>query len=164
MVQFHLPKNSKIEKGKVHNKKNGRKFNVYRFNPEKYDNPKIDTFYLEENDSIQMVLDALIAIKDDIDSSLTFRKSCREGICGSCSMNINGVNTLACTKSIDEISGDINIYPLPHMPVIKDLVPDLKNAYKQYGSISPWLKSNSKPKKNSERIVKEFNRKKIGKN
>ena len=75
MVQFHLPKNSKIEKGKVHNKKNGRKFNVYRFNPEKYDNPKIDTFYLEENDSIQMVLDALIAIKDDIDSSLTFRKS-----------------------------------------------------------------------------------------
>ena len=161
MVQFHLPKNSKIEKGKVHNKKNGRKFNVYRFNPEKYDNPKIDTFYLEENDSIQMVLDALIAIKDDIDSSLTFRKSCREGICGSCSMNINGVNTLACTKSIDEISGDINIYPLPHMPVIKDLVPDLKNAYKQYGSISPWLKSNSKPKKNSERIQSQKDREKL---
>ena len=126
-----------------------------------YDNPKIDTFYLEENDSIQMVLDALIAIKDDIDSSLTFRKSCREGICGSCSMNINGVNTLACTKSIDEISGDINIYPLPHMPVIKDLVPDLKNAYKQYGSISPWLKSNSKPKKNSERIQSQKYREKL---
>ena len=99
-----------------------------------------------------MVLDALIAIKDDIDPSLTFRKSCREGICGSCSMNINGINTLACTKSLKDIPGDINIYPLPHMLVIKDLVPDLKKAYKQYNSISPWLKSNSKPKINSERI------------
>ena len=148
MVQLNLPKNSKIQKGKTHNKPSGRKFNIYRFNPEKKENPKIDTFYLEDNNSTQMVLDALIAIKDDIDPSLTFRKSCREGICGSCSMNINGVNTLACTKSIKDFSGDINIYPLPHMPVIKDLVPDLKNAYKQYNSINPWLKSNSKPKNN----------------
>ena len=138
-----------------------RKFNIYRFNPEKKENPKIDTFYLEDNNSIQMVLDALIAIKDDIDPSLTFRKSCREGICGSCSMNINGVNTLACTKSIKDFSGDINIYPLPHMPVIKDLVPDLKNAYKQYNSINPWLKSNSKPKNNSERIQSQKDRAKL---
>ena len=148
MVQFHLPRNSKVQKGKTHNKLVGRKFNIYRFNPDKNENPKIDTFYLEENKSIQMVLDALIAIKDDIDPSLTFRKSCREGICGSCSMNINGINTLACTKSLKDIPGDINIYPLPHMPVIKDLVPDLKNAYEQYNSISPWLKSKSKPKNN----------------
>ena len=132
MVQFHLPKNSKIDKGKTHNKPVGKRFNIYRFNPEKKENPKMDTFYLDDSKSGQMVLDALIAIKDDIDPSLTFRKSCREGICGSCSMNINGVNTLACTKSLKDISGDINIYPLPHMPVIKDLVPDLKNAYKQY--------------------------------
>ena len=158
MVQFHLPKNSKIEKGKTHNKPMGRKYNIYRFNPENKGNPKIDTFYLEEKKSTQMVLDALIEIKDDIDPSLTFRKSCREGICGSCSMNINGVNTLACTKSLKDISGDISIYPLPHMLVIKDLVPDLKNAYKQYNSISPWLKSNSKTKKKSERIQSQKDR------
>ena len=161
MVQFHLPKNSKISKGKTHNKKEGREFNIYRFNPENNENPKIDTFYLQENKSTQMVLDALIAIKDDIDPSLTFRKSCREGICGSCSMNINGVNTLACTKSLKDIPGSINIYPLPHMPVIKDLVPDLKNAYKQYNSISPWLKSNKKPKINSERIQSQEDRAKL---
>ena len=80
MVQFHLPKNSKVEKGKTNNKSTGRKFNIYRFDPEKNANPKIDTFYIEESKSIQMILDALIAIKDNIDSSLTFRKSCREGI------------------------------------------------------------------------------------
>ena len=162
MVQFNLPKNSKVEKGKTHNKPVGKKFNIYRFDPEKNQNPKIDTFYIEENKSIQMVLDALIAIKDVIDPSLTFRRSCREGICGSCSMNINGVNTLACTKSLDDISGDVNIYPLPHMSVIKDLVPDLKNAYKQYNSISPWLKSKSKPKINSERIQSQKDRSKLG--
>jgi len=161
MVQFRLPKNSKVKKGKTHNKPVGRKFNIYRFDPEKSENPKIDTFYIEENKSIQMVLDALITIKDDIDPSLTFRKSCREGICGSCSMNINGTNTLACTKSLDDISGDVNIYPLPHMLVIKDLVPDLKNSYKQYNSISPWLKSNSKPKINSERIQLQKDRSKL---
>ena len=86
-----------------------------------------------------MVLDALIKIKNEIDTSLTFRRSCREGICGSCSMNIDGTNTLACLKSIKEVKGDVNIYPLPHMSVIKDLVPDLSNAYKQFESIKPWL-------------------------
>ena len=161
MVQFRLPKNSKVERGKTHNKPVGKKFNIYRFDPGKNENPKIDTFYIEKNKSIQMVLDALIAIKDDIDPSLTFRKSCREGICGSCSMNINGINTLACTKSLNDISGDVNIYPLPHMLVIKDLVLDLKNAYKQYNSISPWLKSKSKPKIYSERIQSQKDRSKL---
>ena len=66
-----------------------------------------------------MVLDAMIKIKNEVDATLTFRRSCREGICGSCAMNIDGTNTLACTKSIDEISGTIAIYPLPHMSVIK---------------------------------------------
>tara|TARA_Y100000590_G_scaffold468366_1_gene650905 strand:- start:262 stop:1053 length:792 start_codon:yes stop_codon:yes gene_type:complete len=164
MAQLILPKNSKIKKGLTHNKnrnKDSKRINIYRFDPDKNKNPQIDTFYLEKDKSNQMVLDALITIKDEIDPSLTFRRSCREGICGSCSMNINGVNTLACTKSLKDISGDINIYPLPHMPVIKDLVPDLKNAYKQYGSISPWLKTNKKPKNNKERIQTQTDRSKL---
>ena len=153
MVQFKLPKNSKIKKGKVHNSpksSNFKRLNVYRFDPEKNENPRLDTFYLNLDAGPQMILDGLILIKDTIDSSLTFRRSCREGICGSCSMNINGVNTLSCTTSINSISGDINIYPLPHMPIIKDLVPDLNHAYDQYESISPWLKSDTEPLKNKE--------------
>jgi succinate dehydrogenase / fumarate reductase iron-sulfur subunit len=92
-----------------------------------------------------MVLDALIKIKNEIDSSLTFRRSCREGVCGSCAMNIDGTNTLACTKYISDVKGDIKIYPLPHMPVVKDLVPDLNVPYAQLASIEPWLKSASPP-------------------
>ena len=88
-----------------------------------------------------MVLDALIKIKNETDSTLTFRRSCREGVCGSCAMNIDGTNTLACTKAIGDIKGDINIYPLPHMPVIKDLVANLSKLYKQYESIEPWMQS-----------------------
>lgn len=94
-----------------------------------------------------MVLDGLIQIKNIQDSTLTFRRSCREGICGSCSMNINGVNSLACLKSLNIKSKFITIYPLPHMYVIKDLVPDLTNFYAQYKSIQPWLINNKLPKK-----------------
>ena len=164
MVQFQLPKNSKIKKGKVHNSPkdgNFKRLNIYRFDPEKNDNPRLDTFYLDLDTGSQMVLDGLISIKDNIDSTLTFRRSCREGICGSCSMNINGVNTLSCTTPIESIAGDINIYPLPHMPVIKDLVPDLNNAYDQYKSISPWLESDSKLLKNKERLQTQEERKKL---
>ena len=85
-----------------------------------------------------MVLDALIKIKNEIDPTLTFRRSCREGVCGSCAMNIQGGNTLACTKAINDCSGAVAIYPLPHMPVVKDLVPDLTNFYAQYSSIEPY--------------------------
>jgi succinate dehydrogenase / fumarate reductase iron-sulfur subunit len=92
-----------------------------------------------------MVLDALIHIKNNIDTTLSFRRSCREGICGSCSMNIDGTNTLACVKPIEDIKGVININPLPHMLVVKDLVPDLRQAYKQYASIKPWLESDKAP-------------------
>ena len=91
------------------------------------------------------MLDALIKIKNETDTTLTFRRSCREGICGSCAMNIDGTNTLACLKPIDEVSGDIKIYPLPHMEVIKDLVPDLSTAYAQLESIEPWLKTKTPP-------------------
>ena len=90
-----------------------------------------------------MVHDAIIKIKNEIDPTLTFRRSCREGICGSCAMNIDGVNTLACTKSINDVKGDIKINPLPHQPVVKDLVPDLTNFYEQHKSIQPWLKTKS---------------------
>jgi len=108
-----------------------------------------------------MVLDALIKIKNELDSSLTFRRSCREGICGSCAMNIDGTNTLACTKSINEISGDIKIYPLPHMSVIKDLVPDMTHFYAQYASIEPWLKTDTPVEKGSERLQSEEDREKL---
>ncbi|WZZ65882.1 hypothetical protein YC2023_077252 [Brassica napus] len=88
-----------------------------------------------------MVLDALIKIKNEMDPSLTFRRSCREGICGSCAMNIDGRNGLAClTKIESESSKETTITPLPHMFVIKDLVVDMTNFYNQYKSIEPWLK------------------------
>lgn len=98
-----------------------------------------------------MILDAIIYIKNQVDSTLTFRRSCREGICGSCAMNIDGTNTLACLKAIDEVPGDVKIYPLPHMPVVKDLVPDLKHIYAQLASIKPWLQSQS-PAPSRERL------------
>ena len=111
----------------------------------------IDTYTLDLADCGPMVLDALIKIKNEIDTTLTFRRSCREGICGSCAMNIDGTNTLACLKAIDDIKGDVKIYPLPHMPVVKDLVPDLTHVYAQYRSIQPWLQTESPPPPDRER-------------
>jgi succinate dehydrogenase / fumarate reductase iron-sulfur subunit len=145
MVQLTLPKNSKIGTGKVWPKTSGalnvKEFRIYRWNPEDGQNPRVDTFYVDRDDCGPMVLDAIIWIKSKIDPTLTFRRSCREGICGSCSMNIDGTNTLACTKGMDEIKGAVRIYPLPHMSVIKDLIPDLSNFYAQHASIEPWLKT-----------------------
>jgi succinate dehydrogenase / fumarate reductase iron-sulfur subunit len=147
MVQFTLPKNSKVGKGKVWQKPPGaskiREFRVYRWNPDDTANPRVDTYFVDRDDCAPMVLDALIWIKSKIDSTLTFRRSCREGICGSCAMNIDGTNGLACTKGIDDISGVVHIYPLPHMPVVKDLVPDLSVFYAQHASIQPWLQTTS---------------------
>ncbi|MEM9468906.1 MAG: succinate dehydrogenase iron-sulfur subunit [Pseudomonadota bacterium] len=144
MVQFRLPKNSRMKKGKkypaekgVNNKKS---FHVYRWDPDEDENPRLDEYEVNLNECGPMVLDAIIHIKDKIDSTLTFRRSCREGICGSCAMNIDGRNGLACLTPIEDIKGDAKITPLPHMPVVKDLVPDLNHAYKQYESIEPWLK------------------------
>ena len=147
MVQLTLPKNSKVRKGKIWNKPERKagakwcKFEIYRWNPETPDNPSIDTFHVDLNDCGPMVLDAMIKIKNEIDPSLAFRRSCREGICGSCAMNINGTNTLACTQAIKELGGTIRIYPLPHMEVVKDLVPDLTNFYAQHRSVEPWLQT-----------------------
>lgn len=166
MVEFRLPPNSRIDKklGKQYkadsNVKNKKTFNIYRYNPDDGNNPRIDSFELDIDDC-SMVLDALIKIKSEIDASLTFRRSCREGICGSCSMNIDGTNTLACTKAIDEVKGDVNIYPLPHMPVIKDLVPDLTNFYAQHKSIEPWLKNPNPTEENVERLQSPEEREKL---
>ncbi|MEE8189672.1 MAG: succinate dehydrogenase iron-sulfur subunit [Kiloniellales bacterium] len=145
MVEFTLPKNSKVRKGKDHpapqGAKNLRKFRIYRWSPDDEENPRVDTYEIDRDACGPMVLDALIKIKNEVDSTLTFRRSCREGVCGSCAMNIDGTNTLACTKFIDEIAGDVKVYPLPHMAVVKDLVPDLTQAYAQYEAIEPWLKT-----------------------
>ena len=145
MVQFTLPKNSKITEGKIWESParttNVREYRVYRWNPDDGKNPRMDTYFVDLDDCGPMVLDALIWIKNAIDPTLTFRRSCREGICGSCSMNIDGSNTLACTMAMDEIKGVIRVYPLPHMEVVKDLVLDLTHAYAQYALIEPWLKT-----------------------
>jgi succinate dehydrogenase / fumarate reductase, iron-sulfur subunit len=146
MVELTLPKNSKITQGKVwpHHPgaKREREFRVYRWNPDDGKNPQIDTYYVDLDESGPMLLDALIWIKSYIDPTLTFRRSCREGVCGSCAMNIDGVNTLACTRTMAEVKTEaVRIYPLPHMQVVKDLIPDLTNFYAQYASIEPWLKT-----------------------
>lgn len=122
---------------------NIKEFRVYRWNPDDAGNPQIDTYHVDLDNCGPMVLDALIKIKNEIDPTLTFRRSCREGVCGSCAMNIDGRNTLACTKGMDEIKGDVKIYPLPHLPVVKDLVPDLTNFYTQYASIKPYLQTDT---------------------
>ena len=147
MVELALPKGSAPKKGKTFKAPKGTKnvkaFQIYRWNPDEGGNPSLDTYEVNMDECGPMVLDALIKIKDEMDPTVTFRRSCREGICGSCAMNIDGTNTLACTKSIGEIRGKAKVYPLPHMPVIKDLVPDLTNFYAQHRSIEPWLKTTS---------------------
>jgi succinate dehydrogenase / fumarate reductase iron-sulfur subunit len=116
-------------------------FEVYRFDPDLEGNPRLDTFEVDLDDCGPMVLDALFWIKNKVDSTLTFRRSCREGICGSCAMNIDGTNWLACTRFISELATPATIYPLANMRVIKDLVPDLTHVFAQYSLIEPWLRS-----------------------
>jgi len=165
MVELALPKNSVVGTGKTHPKPEGatnvKTFNVYRWSPDDAENPRIDTYQINLDDCGPMILDGLIKIKNDIDPGLTFRRSCREGICGSCAMNINGTNTLACTKGMDEVDGDINIYPLPHQPVVKDLVPDLTNFYAQYTSIKPWMQTQTPPPPDHERLQSKEDREKL---
>jgi len=155
MVEFALPKNSKVTRGKVHKAPAGAKqikrFKIYRYDPDSGGNPRLDIFEVDLDTCGPMVLDALLKIKNEMDPTLTFRRSCREGVCGSCAFNIDGINTLACTKPIRSIRGEVKVYPLPHMPVIKDLVPDLSVPYAQYASIEPWLKSDT-PAPTSERL------------
>ena len=147
MAEFSLPANSRVKPGKSHPGKPGaqkpRRFQIYRYDPESGENPRLDTYEVDLADCGPMVLDALIKLKSEADSTLTFRRSCREGICGSCAMNIDGHNTLACTKAIADVAGDVKIYPLPHMSVVRDLVVDFTMFWAQYESIEPWLKTHS---------------------
>ena len=145
MAEFTLPANSKIKKGQIHKAPDGaskiKSFKVYRWNPDDGQNPRVDTYEVDVDNCGPMVLDALVKIKNEMDPTLTFRRSCREGVCGSCAMNIDGTNTLACTKATEDVRGEVKVYPLPHLPVIKDLVPDLTTFYAQYAAIQPWLQS-----------------------
>ena len=148
MVKFALPKNSKITKGKEWpapvGAKETREFKVYRYDPDSGATPRLDTYTVDLGSCGPMVLDALIKIKNETDATLTFRRSCREGVCGSCAMNIDGSNTLACTKAIEDVkTSTVKIYPLPSMAVVKDLVPDMTHFYAQYASIEPWLHTES---------------------
>jgi succinate dehydrogenase / fumarate reductase iron-sulfur subunit len=165
MAEFTLPKNSKVREGKTWPAPDGAKrpknFRVYRWNGEDGETPQVDTYTIDADNCGPMVLDAVIKIKNEIDPTLTFRRSCREGVCGSCAMNIDGTNTLACTKYIDDVKSDVKVYPLPHMPVVKDLVPDLTQAYAQYRSVEPWLKSDSQPTPGKERLQSPEERKKL---
>ena len=165
MATFTLPKNSTVGTGKTHKAPAGAKkvknFKIYRWDPDSGENPRNDTYEIDLEKCGPMVLDALTKIKNEVDSTLTFRRSCREGICGSCSMNIDGLNTLACLKPIDEVKGDVRINPLPHMPVVKDLVPDLSQIYAQLRSVEPWLKSDTPPPPDAERLQSKEERAKL---
>jgi succinate dehydrogenase / fumarate reductase, iron-sulfur subunit len=156
MANFRLPKNSRIGKGRhyaaAEGASNVKTFRIYRYDPDSGENPRIDTYDIDLDQCGPMVLDAVIKIKNEMDPTLTFRRSCREGICGSCAFNIDGTNTLACTQAIEGIKGDVKIYPLPHLPVIKDLVPDLTHFYAQYASIRPWIRTQSPPPPDKERL------------
>ena len=165
MVQFRLPANSRVKKGKTFsaadNATNVRRFAVYRYDPDSGENPRIDTYEVDMDSCGPMVLDALIKIKNEIDPTLTFRRSCREGICGSCAMNIEGTNTLACIEANEDLAGDIKVYPLPHLPVVKDLVPDMTNFYAQYASIKPWLQTRTPAPPDRERLQTKDDQEKI---
>jgi succinate dehydrogenase / fumarate reductase iron-sulfur subunit len=166
MAEFTLPKNSKIQPGRhfpaAAGSKRVRSFKVYRWNPEDGRNPSVDTYDVDLDACGPMVLDALIKIKNEIDPTLTFRRSCREGICGSCAMNIDGTNTLACTRAIADCGkAEVPIYPLPHMPVVKDLVPDLTHFYAQYASIKPWIRTQTAPPPDRERLQSKEDRAKL---
>ena len=165
MAQFRLPVNSRVKPGKTFagddQAKNVKKISVYRYDPDAGKNPTLDTYDVDMDKCGPMVLDALIKIKNEIDPTLTFRRSCREGICGSCAMNIDGVNTLACLKPVEEVRGTVKIYPLPHMPVVKDLVPDLTNFYAQYASVKPWLEAKTPPPPDRERLQSKEDQGKI---
>jgi len=165
MAEFRLPKNSRVTKGKAFpapaGATNTRTFRVYRWDPDDGDNPRVDSYEVDLDSCGPMVLDAIIKIKNDIDPTLTFRRSCREGICGSCAMNIDGTNTLACTKPIADVKGDVKINPLPHLPVVKDIVPDMTHFYAQYATIRPWIRTQSTTPPDRERLQSKEDREKL---
>jgi succinate dehydrogenase / fumarate reductase iron-sulfur subunit len=163
-LNWGLPAESKITPGKTWPaaKPGGRvrTFQIYRYEPDTEAGPRLDTYYLDRDECGPMVLDALIKIKNEIDSTLTFRRSCREGVCGSCAMSIDGRNWLACTQAIDDVSGVIRIFPLNRLPVIKDLVVDLNHLLAQHQLIEPWLETRT-PEPERERLQSPDDRAKL---
>ena len=161
LKRFPLPRNfgvsrqSRIERGRTWpaptRATRVKTFEIYRYDPDSGNNPRLDLFEVDLDDCGLMVLDVLIWIKSKVDSTLTFRRSCREGVCGSCAMNIDGTNWLACTRFVSETRKRATIYPLNNMRVIKDLVPDLTHVFAQYSVIEPWLKSKT-PAPEKERL------------
>ena len=164
MVELTLPRNSRIVTGKTWPRPEGatnvRTFRIYRYDPESGANPRWDTYRVDMAKCGPMILDVLIYIKNEIDPTLTFRRSCREGVCGSCAMNIGGRNTIACTKGHDEFSGDVTISPLPHQPVVKDLVPDLTTSTPSTPTCSPTSRPTT-PEPQKEWKQTEDDRKKL---
>jgi len=139
------------------------RFDIYRYSPEE-GTPRVQSYTVNTKDCGPMVLDALIKIKNEQDSTLTFRRSCREGICGSCAMNMAGTNGLACLKKIKDVTSGtkVTIYPLPHMPVVRDLVPDLSGFYEQHKTIRPWLELTPEQAKSPREVLQSpENRKKL---
>ncbi|MHA6692718.1 succinate dehydrogenase iron-sulfur subunit [Devosia sp. A449] len=161
---FKVTRESRIETGKVWAAPSGatrvKTFEIYRYDPDFEANPRIDTFEVDLDDCGPMVLDALVWIKNKIDPTLAFRRSCREGVCGSCSMNLNGTNWLACTRYISDMASPATIYPLANMRIIKDLVPDLTHVFAQYSMIEPWLKTKT-PVPQIERLQSPEERSKL---
>ena len=161
LKRFPVPRNfgvaseSRINRGKTWPAPAGavrvKSFEIYRYEPGSGENPRLDTFEVDLDDCGPMVLDALFWIKNNVDSTLTFRRSCREGVCGSCAMNIDGTNWLACTRFISDLGTPATIYPLANMRVIKDLVLDLRHVFAQYELIEPWLHSKT-PDPEKERL------------
>ncbi len=165
MVEFTLPKNSVVQPGKEYLSKDGKgnlkRVEVYRWEPDSGDNPRMDVYEVDLDTCGPMILDVIIKIKNEIDSTLAFRRSCREGVCGSCAMNINGKNSLACTKAIEDFDDTLRIYPLPHMDVVKDLIPDLTHFYAQYASIKPWIETQTPAPADRERLQSIEDRSKL---
>jgi succinate dehydrogenase / fumarate reductase, iron-sulfur subunit len=161
LKRFPVPRNlgvpaaSRIAQGQTWPAPSGAKrvkpFVVYRYDPDLGQNPHIDTFHVDLDDCGPMVLDALFWIKNEVDSTLTFRRSCREGVCGSCAMNIDGTNWLACTQFISDTDSPATIFPLANFRVVKDLVSDLGHVFAQYAMIEPWLQSKT-PEPEKERL------------
>jgi succinate dehydrogenase (ubiquinone) iron-sulfur subunit len=132
---------------------NMKTFSIYRWDPDSPSTkPHLKDYQIDLSDCGPMVLDALLKIKNEQDPSLTFRRSCREGICGSCAMNIDGDNGLACLTKISSAPSASTVSPLPHMFVVKDLVVDMTNFYSQYKSVEPWLKRKDPPPKDGKEI------------
>ena len=165
MAEFTLPKNSKVKPGRTFaaagDARRKKTFRIYRWDPDSGGNPRLDSYEIDLDKCGPMILDALIYIKNEIDSTLSFRRSCREGICGSCAMNVGGTNTLACLGAIADHPGDIAIHPLPHLAVVKDLIPDLGHFYAQYASIKPWLQTHSPAPPDRERLQSKPDRAKL---